>query len=108
LTSAGFTSALEKRGIKISMDGRGRALDNVFMERLWRTVKYEDVYQKDYETVPGWRRSSSGTTAGGSTSPWGTGTRRKSISRVPRCKKRIDNHKIKMHNSLHGGSYGKQ
>jgi putative transposase len=51
-TSAEFTSALEKRGVKISMDGRGRALDNVFVERLWRTVKYEDVYLNDYETVP--------------------------------------------------------
>jgi transposase InsO family protein len=38
--------------VKISMDGRGRALGNVFVERLWRTVKYEDVYLKDYETVP--------------------------------------------------------
>ena len=36
--------------IKISMDGRGRALDNVFVERLWRTVKYEEVYLKDYGT----------------------------------------------------------
>ena len=34
------------------MDGRGRALDNVFVERLWRSVKYEDIYIKDYETVP--------------------------------------------------------
>jgi putative transposase len=34
------------------MDGRGRALDNVFVERLWRSVKYEDVYLKEYETVP--------------------------------------------------------
>lgn len=39
------------RAIKISMDGKGRALDNVFIERLWRTVKYEDVYLKDYETI---------------------------------------------------------
>jgi len=37
-------------GIQISIDGRGRALDNVFVERLWRTVKYEEVYWKDYET----------------------------------------------------------
>ena len=36
-------------GIAISMDGRGRALDNVFIERLWRTVKYEEVYLKDYD-----------------------------------------------------------
>lgn len=59
-TSADFTGRLERYGILISMDGRGRALDNVFVERLWRTVKYEDVYLKDYatvaETVAGLRR----------------------------------------------------
>lgn len=43
-TSMDFTSRLEVAGIRISMDGRGRALDNVFVERLWRTVKYEEVY----------------------------------------------------------------
>ena len=43
-TSTAFTSRLEGAGIQISMDGRGRALDNVFVERLWRTVKYEEVY----------------------------------------------------------------
>jgi len=48
-TSLAFTSCLEMRGVAISMDGRGRALDNVFVERLWRTVKYEEVYLKDYE-----------------------------------------------------------
>ena len=48
-TSMAFTSCLESRGVAISMDGRGRALDNVFVERLWRTVKYEEVYIKDYE-----------------------------------------------------------
>src|SRR6266478_9657123 len=42
---------LKHEGIQISMDGRGRALDNVFVERLWRTVKYEEVYLKDYTTV---------------------------------------------------------
>jgi putative transposase len=41
----------EKKTIKISMDGKGRALDNVFVERLWRSVKYEDVYLKKYETM---------------------------------------------------------
>ena len=49
-TSADFTGRLETAGVKISMDGRGRALDNVFVERLWRTVKYEEVYLKDYGT----------------------------------------------------------
>ncbi len=43
-----FTGCLEQNGIAISMDGRGRALDNVFVERLWRTVKYEEVYLQDY------------------------------------------------------------
>jgi putative transposase len=50
-TSGDFTSLLTHAGIQISMDGRGRALDNVFVERLWRTVKYEEVYLKDYTTV---------------------------------------------------------
>ena len=49
-TSLDFTARLASAGIQISMDGRGRALDNVFVERLWRTVKYEEVYLKDYET----------------------------------------------------------
>jgi putative transposase len=47
-TSADFTGRLQAAGIAISMDGRGRALDNVFVERLWRTVKYEEVYLRDY------------------------------------------------------------
>jgi putative transposase len=50
-TSEDFTGVLLERGIDISMDGRGRALDNVFVERLWRTVKQEDIYLKDYSTV---------------------------------------------------------
>ena len=49
-TSSDFTGRLLAAGITISMDGRGRALDNIFVERLWRTVKYEDVYLKGYET----------------------------------------------------------
>ena len=47
-----FVRALKSRGIQISMDGRGRALDNIFVERLWRSVKYENVYLKGYETIP--------------------------------------------------------
>jgi putative transposase len=50
-TSADFVSRLEKDGIKISMDGRGRCFDNIFVERLWRSVKYEEVYLHDYGTV---------------------------------------------------------
>jgi len=49
-TSTAFTSRLEEHGIAISMDGRGRALDNAFIERLWRTVKYEEVYLQEYES----------------------------------------------------------
>lgn len=49
-TSNDFTGRLTAAGIQISMDGRGRALDNVFVERLWRTVKYEEVYLKEYQT----------------------------------------------------------
>ncbi len=49
-TSAEFTQPLLARGVKISMDGRGRALDNVFVERLWRTVKYDEVYLKSYRS----------------------------------------------------------
>jgi putative transposase len=52
-TSASFTGRLESAGAKVSMDGRGRCLDNVFVERLWRTVKYEYVYLWRPEAVPG-------------------------------------------------------
>lgn len=51
-TAISFTSRLEKAEIPISMDGKGRALDNIFIERLWRSVKYEDVYLNDYATGP--------------------------------------------------------
>lgn len=51
-TAEAFTGCLERAGVSVSMDGRGRALDNVFVERLWRSVKYEDIYIQDYETVP--------------------------------------------------------
>ncbi len=51
-TSAEFTGILESNGIEISMDGKGRALDNIFVERFWRTVKYDDIYLKGYVTVP--------------------------------------------------------
>ena len=50
-TSAAFTERLLQRGIRISMDGRGRAFDNIFVERLWRSVKYEEIYLKDYRSV---------------------------------------------------------
>jgi putative transposase len=50
-TSQDFTRCLLEEGVRISMDGKGRAIDNVFVERLWRTVKYEEVYLRDYQTV---------------------------------------------------------
>jgi putative transposase len=50
-TSIDFINILKENNIKISMDGKGRWMDNVFIERLWRSVKYEDVYLKDYRTV---------------------------------------------------------
>lgn len=49
-TARAFTGRLESAGVRVSMDGRGRAIDNVFVERLWRSVKYEEVYLKDYQT----------------------------------------------------------
>lgn len=52
-TSRLFTDRLAAEQIQISMDGRGRCHDNIFIERLWRSVKYEDVYIKDYADVPG-------------------------------------------------------
>ena len=56
-TATAFTSRLESCGVAISMDGRGRAIDNVFIERLWRSVKYEEVYLKDY--ADGWEAEAS-------------------------------------------------
>jgi putative transposase len=55
-TAQAWTGRLESAGVAVSMDGRGRCLDNVFVERLWRTVKYEDVYLKGYETAPALER----------------------------------------------------
>jgi putative transposase len=51
-TAQAWTGRLESAGVAVSMDGRGRCLDDVFVERLWRTVKYEDIYLRGYETVP--------------------------------------------------------
>ena len=50
-TSMNFVKILEAKKVKISMDSKGRALDNVFVERLWRTIKYEEIYLKDYRTI---------------------------------------------------------
>ena len=54
-TSDAFTATLKDHGVQISMDGKGRWVDNVFVERLWRSVKYEDVYLRAYETPAGLR-----------------------------------------------------
>ena len=51
-TSEKFSGELAERQIAISMDGRGRCRDNIFVERLWRSLKYEEVYLKDYASVP--------------------------------------------------------
>jgi putative transposase len=59
-TSAEFTGVLKASSVRISMDGKGRYLDNIFIERLWRSLKYEDVYIKAYASVPEARRGISG------------------------------------------------
>jgi putative transposase len=51
-TARGWTSRVEAAGVAVSMDGKGRCLDNVFVERLWRSVKYEEIYVRWHETVP--------------------------------------------------------
>lgn len=56
-TSAAFVDELASRGVQISMDGKGRYLDNIFIERLWRSLKYEEVYIKAYDSVAEARRS---------------------------------------------------
>lgn len=56
-TSHGFVNLLQSKDIKISMDGKGRALDNVFVERLWRSVKYECVYLSNFNTASEARES---------------------------------------------------
>ncbi len=50
-TSRAFTGVLKANDIKISMDGKGRAMDNIMIERLWRSVKYEEIYLKDYQSI---------------------------------------------------------
>lgn len=50
-TGDAFTGVLKENGIRISMDGKGRVMDNIFIERLWRSLKYEEIYLKEYSTV---------------------------------------------------------
>ena len=84
-TSAAFTGALAEAGVAISMDGRGRSMDNVFIERLWRSLKYEDVYLKAMPTAGKPRAASpSGspsTTSGVRTRRWPTVRRWRSGAR---------------------------
>jgi len=56
-TSLEFTKVLKNKNIKISMDGKGRAMDNIFIERLWRSVKYEEIYVKEFQSVKQLRKS---------------------------------------------------
>ena len=81
-TSEAFTSCLQRHGVAISMDGRGRALDNVFIERLWRTLKYEEIYLKDYPTSSIWNRVSHGTS---SSTAANDGTKDSAIARHGKC-----------------------
>jgi putative transposase len=70
-TSGDFTGALKQRGIQISMDGRRRAVDNIFVERLWRSVKYEEVYSRitgmGTRPLRAWGPTSASTTPSGRT-----------------------------------------
>ena len=59
-TSGDFIDELAARGVRISMDGKGRFLDNIFIERLWRSLKYEDIYIKAYASVLEARRGIGG------------------------------------------------
>ena len=76
-TSEKFTRELAARQIRISMDGRGRCMDNIFIERLWRSLKYQKVYLKDYSLVTearaGMNTGSGFTTTSGCTKAWATG-----------------------------------
>ena len=81
-TSREFTQILQDHSVKISMDGRGRYQDNILVERLWRTVKYEEVYLKAYanglEAREGCESPSGSTTTGGRIRPCATVRRRRS------------------------------
>ena len=79
-TSQEFTQVLQDRGVKISMDGKGRYADNIFVERLWRTVKYEEVYLKSLRQRGGgpgenWELTSGSTMTRGPIRPWDIGRR---------------------------------
>ncbi len=85
-TAQAWTSRLESAGVPVSRDGKGRCLDNGFVERLWRSVKYEAIHLGGYETEPscsgGWGGTSRTTTRSGPTSPWTSGRRQRATGRV--------------------------
>jgi transposase InsO family protein len=86
-TSAAFAGTLAAAGIRISMDGRGRWMDNVFIERLWRSLKYEDIYLKEVTPTaarpePGSRRGSPSTISSARTRRWATARRWRSGARA--------------------------
>ena len=87
-TSDAFTALLRTAGVQISMDGRGRALDNVFVERLWRSVKYEEVYLRTTTRFPqpaaGWGTTSRSTITSDRTRRWRIGRRRRCTARFLR------------------------
>ena len=84
-TSEAFSGLLLERRIKISMDGKGRYLDNIFVERLWRSVKYEEVYLKAYRNGSEARRGIDAyldfCNRSGHTSPWAIGLRLRCLQR---------------------------
>ena len=93
-TSLEFTQALQEHGVKISMDGKGRYNDNIFVERLWRTVKYEEVYLKAYANATEARRELSAyfrfyNDQRPHLRPWATGPRPR-CSTMPGMPRRID------------------
>jgi putative transposase len=88
-TSVGFLEELESRGIRISMDGKGRFLDNIFIERLWRSLKYEDVFIKAYGSLHKRAKALAAgcgsTTRSACTRHWATGRRVRCSMAKPAC-----------------------
>ena len=88
-----FTQILQQHGVKISMDGKGRYQDNIFAERLWRTVKYEEVHLKTYANAVEARKElgpiSSSIMTRGPTRPWDTGPRQRCSTGPMPCERRI-------------------
>ena len=90
-TSQEFTQVLQDRGVKISMDGKWRYADNIFVERLWCTVKYEEVHLKAYASAGearrgNWELTSASTMTRGPIRPWDIGRRGKCSLRARRPK----------------------